>query len=155
MPDDHPTNNPQQHLAARLVTRMRRILLASLGVICVGLAAVGVVIPGVPTTIFLIIATACFMRSCPWLQKVLIENRFFGPFLKYLDPDAVMPRSAKIITICVMWAAIAMSLVILSGPELPFAGIAVALLLSGVAGTVMIARFGATPEKPAAVPSKA
>lgn len=130
---------------------MRRILLASVGVLCVGMAAVGVVVPGVPTTIFLIIATACFTRSCPWLQARLIENRFFGPFLKYLDPNVVMPVKAKVITICIMWVAISSSLVILGGRELPFAWVAALLLASGVAGTVMIARYGIGAPKPATV----
>ncbi len=134
---------------------MRRILLASLGVLCVGLAAVGVVVPGVPTTIFLIIATACFMRSCPWLQRVLIENKFFGPFLKYLDPGATMPVKAKVITICVMWLAISSSMYILSGRDLPFAWIASTLAIAGLAGTVMIIRFGASATKPATVCAEA
>jgi len=151
MPCELQTTGDHQHLAVRLVVRMRRILLASLGVLCVGLAAVGVVVPGVPTTIFLIIATACFMRSCPWLQSKLIENRFFGPFLKYLDPDAVMPVKAKVITIFIMWAAITTSLLILSGRDLPFAWIAPILIVSGIAGTIMIARFGASAAKPACV----
>ncbi|MFU8829829.1 MAG: YbaN family protein [Phycisphaerales bacterium] len=151
MPSDLQPIEPQQHLAVRLVTRMRRILLASVGVLCVGLAAIGVVVPGVPTTIFLIIATACFMRSCPWLQSKLIENRFFGPFLKYLDPDAVMPKKAKVITICIMWTAITSSLIILAGQDLPFNWILAVLIVSGLAGTVMIARFGASVPKPAVV----
>jgi len=151
MPSDLQPNEPQQHLAVRLVTRMRRILLASVGVLCVGLAAIGVVLPGMPTTIFLILATACFMRSCPWLQSKLIENRFFGPFLKYLDPNAVMPVKAKIITIFIMWTAITSSLIILAGRDLPFSWILAVLIVSGLAGTVMIARFGASVPKPAVV----
>lgn len=148
------TGSPQ-HLAARLAVRMRRILLASLGVLCVGLAAVGVVLPGMPTTIFLILATACFMRSCPWLQRMLVENRFFGPFLKYLEPGATMPVKAKLITICVMWLAISSSMYLLSGRDLPFAWIATTLAIAGLAGTVMIIRTGASATRPAGAYAKA
>lgn len=131
-----------QHLATRAMLRMRRILLACLGVLCVGLAAVGVVLPGMPTTIFLILATACFMRSCPWLQSKLIENRFFGPFLKYLEPGAVMPARAKVISIGVMWLAILSSIVMLSTSDLPLIWVGGTIALAGLVGTVCIVRMG-------------
>jgi uncharacterized protein len=155
MPNDLQTIDMREHLAAGLVTRMRRILLASLGVLCVGLGAIGVVLPGMPTTIFLILATACFMRSCPWLQTKLIENRFFGPFLKYLEPGATMPVRAKVITIFIMWAAITTSMLLLSGRELPFAWIAATLAIAGLAGTVMIMRHGTSQKKLGAVYAEA
>lgn len=132
----------QEHLAARMVTRMRRILLASLGVLCVGLAAVGVVLPGMPTTIFLILATACFMRSCPWLQTKLIENRLFGPFLKYLEPGAVMPLRAKVISITVMWIAIGTSIAMLSTGDLPLFWVGGTIATAGLIGTACIVRMG-------------
>ena len=148
MPSEQTDTNPPQHIAARLAIRMRRILLACLGVLCVGLAAIGVVLPGVPTTIFLILATACFMRSCPWLQRTLIENRFFGPFLKYLEPGAAMPVRAKVISICVMWAAISVSIVLLSSHDLSLAWAAGTIVLAGLVGTVCIVRMGRPPARP-------
>lgn len=140
------TNQPPQLMATRAMVRMRRILLACVGVLCVGLAAIGVVLPGMPTTIFLILATACFMRSCPWLQRVLIENRLFGPFLKYLQPGATMPVRAKVISIAVMWMAIATSIAMLSTRDLPLLWVAGGIALAGLIGTVSIVRVGhATP----------
>ncbi len=64
-------------------SRARRWLLAALGVGCVGCGAVGVVVPGLPTTIFLIAGSWCFARSCPWLEERLIRVPLFRPFLGY------------------------------------------------------------------------
>src|SRR5690606_29262316 len=75
-----------------------RWLLAGAGVGCVSLGALGVVVPGLPTTIFLILATWCFARSCPWLERKLVRNRLFRPFLWALDTGAPMPRRARIIS---------------------------------------------------------
>lgn len=118
-----------------------RYALAAAGVGSVGLAGVGVVVPGMPTTVFLIIAAWCFARSCPWLTDRLIRNRFFAPFVRYLEPGARMPRRAKIISICIMWTAIALSsaLVIARGAPAFVPAIIAAL---GLAGTWCIARQG-------------
>ena len=92
----------------------RRLTLAALGVLCVGLAAIGVVVPGLPTTIFLIMATYLFTRSCPWLEERLIRNRLFAPFLGYLDGSARMPLRAKITTMIVMWSFVGFSVWVLA-----------------------------------------
>lgn len=91
-----------------------RLLLALAGVVCVGLAALGVFVPGLPTTIFLILATYLFTRSCPWLEERLIRNRLFAPFLGYLDGSTPMPMKAKLATMCIMWAFVTLSVVLLS-----------------------------------------
>ena len=90
-----------------------RLLLAAAGVVCVGLAAIGVFVPGLPTTIFLIAATYLFTRSCPWLEERLVRNRLFAPFLRYLDGSTPMPLKAKLATMCIMWAFVAFSVLLL------------------------------------------
>jgi uncharacterized membrane protein YbaN (DUF454 family) len=90
----------------RVLGRVKRYGYAGAGIGCVGLAGVGVAVPGMPTTIFLILASWCFARSCPWLTDKLIHNRVFGPFVRYLEPGAVMPVRAKAISLVMMWAAI-------------------------------------------------
>jgi hypothetical protein len=108
---------------------------------CVGIGAVGVVVPGLPTTVFLIVAAWCFARSCPWLTDKLIHNKFFGPFVRYLAPGTVMPRRAKVISIAVMWSAIAISCVLIVSGDAP-AWVPATVVLSGVVGTWFIARQG-------------
>jgi len=129
---------PISEASRRSASRPVRYALAGLGVSLVGLGAVGAVVPGLPTTIFLILASWCFARSCPWLEDRLIRNRFFRPFLKYLEPGAVMPVRAKVIVIGIMWASITLSVVIAdAGPAL--LGV---LVVAGAIGTMVIVRLG-------------
>ena len=119
----------------------RRLLLAALGVLCVGLAFAGVILPGVPSTVFLILASYLFTRSCPWLEERLIRNRVFGPYLQYLDGRWPMPRRARWIAAISMWIAVAVSLsaLALSGALGPWGG--GSILTAAVAGSVVIARY--------------
>lgn len=121
--------------------RLKRWLLAAMGVLCVGLAAIGLVVPGLPTTIFLIGASGCFVRSCPWLQDKLLHNRLFAPYLRYLDNSAVMPMKARIIAAAMMWSAITLSLAWLYFADSLSAWLALAILSAGVIGSVTIARY--------------
>ena len=138
--------------APRFVSEPRRWLLASLGVVSVGVAAVGVVTPGLPTTIFLIGAAWCFGRSCPWMERRLIRNRFFAPFLVHLEPGSRMPRRAQLVTVCVMWTAIGVSGVLLLTRE-AWAWYLGGLALAGVAGTVAIVRQGEPWRRRSAAPT--
>lgn len=114
-------------------------MLAGVGVVAVGFGAVGAVVPGLPTTIFLIIASACFARSCPWLEHRLMRNRLFAPYMSWIDEGRPMPRRAKAMAMGMMWTAIAVSLAILyAGERLPL-WLALAIAGAGVAGTVAIA----------------
>lgn len=118
-----------------------KVGLAALGLLCVALGAIGAVVPGMPTTVFLVMASWAFTRSCPWLERKLVYNRFFAPFTKYLRPGAVMPLRAKVFALVLMWASIAASIALAEIPSPAvwwMRGTTVAL---GLVGTWFILRW--------------
>jgi len=130
--------------------RLQRWLLAGLGVGLVGVGAVGVFLPGLPTTIFLLGASWCFARSCPWLEERLIRVPLFRPFLGYLDNGGSMPRAAVVTTLLVMWIAITASVVIVNlgaEPRPVLGGFIIAL---GLVGTFFVLRMGRRQQSEAA-----
>lgn len=126
-------------------SRAARYALAAGGVVCVVIGAVGVVVPGLPTTIFLIAASYLFTRSCPWLEERLIRTRLFAPFLQYLDSPREMPRRTRITVIVIMWGSVLVSswLLLRGSPErlwLPLLLVAAAMV-----GSWVILRLGSGP----------
>lgn len=119
--------------------RAIRWWLVGVGLLCVALGGVGVIVPGLPTTVFLIIASWCFVRSCPTLERVLIRNRFFGPFVRYLSPGAVMPTRARVVASAMLWAAVSVSTFVLASRGVGAVWIGL-VLLSAIIGTVTIWR---------------
>ena len=79
-----------------------KFLLIGFGWLNVGFAAVGVVIPGIPTTIFLLIALWAFSQSSERLRSWLYNHPIFGAFLQNWKQHGVIPRRAKIAAISVM-----------------------------------------------------
>ena len=80
------------------------------GVFCVGLAILGAILPILPTTVFLIMATACFAKSSPSMQRKLLNNKTFGPLIHEWQQHRSMPRKAKriallTIILSVVWSA--------------------------------------------------
>jgi len=76
-----------------------KALWISLGSLFVALAAVGVALPGIPTTPFLILAAACYIRSSQKLYDWLISNKTFGPYLKDYREGKGIPKKAKMLAI--------------------------------------------------------
>ena len=91
----------------------RRWAFAGVGVASVGLGWLGVFVPGLPTTIFLIIASYCFARSCPWLEERLLRIPLFAPYMKALDQGRGMSRKAAASALASMWSCVAVSLAVL------------------------------------------
>ena len=97
---------------------VRRVLLVVAGVGFVGLGGLGVVVPGLPTTVFLILAGYCFARSMPSLEQRLIRNKWFAPYLRYVDGEEEMPIGARIRAMLVMWISILASVAFMIYREL-------------------------------------
>ncbi|HHJ81311.1 MAG TPA: DUF454 domain-containing protein, partial [Candidatus Tenderia electrophaga] len=74
-------------------------LLIILGFICLGLAVLGVILPVMPTTCFVLMAAACFAKSSPRFYNWLLASRIFGPMINHWQTTRSMPKRAKIMAI--------------------------------------------------------
>ena len=136
---DNPVATTERTLEASLP---RRLFMASLGLLFVGIAAAGVFLPGIPTVGPLILASIFLTKSSPQLERKLIRNRFFAKYLHYLDGSQELPLRAKLTSIGLMWTSILISSVVLrlSGGG-PYWLLAI-LFLAGIVGTLFILRYG-------------
>jgi len=98
-------------------------------------------VPGLPTTIFLIIASYCFARSCPWLEERLLRIPLFAPYMRFIDEGRPMSSRARVVSITAMWTSVLLSLMWLRASGRLSAALAIAI--TGVAGigTVAVLRF--------------
>jgi uncharacterized protein len=69
------------------------------GWIAVGIGTIGIVVPGLPTTVFFIVAAACFSRSSPRFEQWVLDRPGIGPMVRDYRSGLGMPRSAKTISI--------------------------------------------------------
>lgn len=74
---------------------MKRVLLIILGWMCVMLATLGVVLPLLPTTPFLLLAGWCFARSSPRFHHWLLHRSWFGSYLRHWQQHRALPKGAK------------------------------------------------------------
>jgi uncharacterized membrane protein YbaN (DUF454 family) len=102
--------------AGRLAPRGVRLLLVAVGVLCVGLGALGVVTPVLPTTPFLLLAAACFARASPRLYQRLLANATFGPLIRDWREQRAIPRRAKRMAIATIAVTIGSSAVFFVEP---------------------------------------
>ena len=72
------------------------------GWICFAVGAVGVVLPGIPTTGPMILALACFARSSKRFHDWLYHHRMFGPPLQRWRAHGLIPLKAKVMAVSMM-----------------------------------------------------
>jgi len=93
------------HMKSKL---SRRLWIAA-GTFFVVIGAVGIILPLLPTTPFLLAAAACYSRGSERLYNWLLGNRWFGKFIKdYMEKRAI-PLRAKVLAVCVIWLTIGVS----------------------------------------------
>ncbi len=117
--------------------------------LAVALGAIGVFVPGLPTTIFLIIASYCFARSCPWLEERLLRVPLFAPYMTFIDEGRPMSTRARVISTTAMWTSVLFSLTWLRSAGRLSPVLAGVILGVALAGTVAVFRFRRAP-RPAA-----
>ncbi|WP_447741207.1 YbaN family protein [Variovorax boronicumulans] len=87
--------NPPAVVEPRPLPLLVRWLLMVFAVLCLVLAAIGVVAPGMPTTVFVLMAAWAAARSSPRLHRWLLNHRLFGPLLRNWENGRTVSRRAK------------------------------------------------------------
>lgn len=92
---------------------MKKRLLTAFGFAAVTLGTVGIFVPILPTTPFLLLAAWLFMKGNPRWREWLINHRYLGIYIKnYLDNRAI-PLRAKTVTIATLWVTITISILLI------------------------------------------
>ena len=86
---------------------IKKYLWMGLGFLSLGMAYVGVVVPGIPFSIFLVFAAYCFAKSSKKWHDWLYNHKYFGPFLTNWTQKKVFPAWAKYMMIAVMSSSLA------------------------------------------------
>ena len=87
-----------------------RALLITIGGLSIILGVIGIFLPLLPTTVFLLLAAACFARSSEHFHNWLLSHPYLGDYIKlYLDGKGI-PFKAKIYILIVMWVTILTSI---------------------------------------------
>ena len=80
-----------------------KIFLAILGCAALALGVVGIFVPLLPTTPFLLLAAALWVRSSPRLYEWLLAHRCFGEYIRNFRENRAIPMRAKVVSIALMW----------------------------------------------------
>ena len=88
---------------------LRNRLLTLAGTISLGLGILGIFLPLLPTTPFLLLAAACYARSSSRFSNWLLSNRFLGKFIKNYQEGKGVPLKLKAFSILLLWITIGCS----------------------------------------------
>lgn len=111
-----------------------RFVLIVLGTLSLALGIIGIFVPGLPTTPFILLTAGLYMRSSDRLYKWVINNRFVGGYVNDFQKSKSIPFQTKLYSIAMMWTMIGISTLFfiesLWGKGL--------VVLAGVVGTVVV-----------------
>jgi len=109
---------------------MLKYILIAIGLVSLGAGIVGIFIPVLPTTPFVLLSAALFIRSSDRLYRWLVSNRLVGRYVRDFRERGGMTLRAKLSSIALMWGMIALSSLAVGCN--PF------LLALGAAGTIVM-----------------
>ncbi|MBH60585.1 MAG: hypothetical protein CL907_05435 [Dehalococcoidia bacterium] len=125
-------NSPHEMKKSRFL--LVRLFWISLGSIFVGIGAIGIFVPGLPTTIFLILAAACYIRSSERLYNWLIKNKTFGKYIKDFREGKGMPQRAKITALSMMTIFVLLAVLPFSPIAIPNNTMRIIVIAAGMIG---------------------
>ena len=113
---------------------IKKPLLILLGSIFFGLGFIGILIPGLPTTPFLLLSAGCYVRSSDRLYAWLLNHKIFGNYIQKIRENRSISLRSKIVSLIAMWLMISLSAFVF----IEILWIRILVIILGVIGTIVI-----------------
>jgi uncharacterized membrane protein YbaN (DUF454 family) len=91
------------------MSKLKKVLLITCGTIFLALGIVGVFLPLLPTTPFLLLTATCYARSSKRLLRKLFNNRLVGKYIRDYQQQRGIRKSIKIYVLTLLWMTISLS----------------------------------------------
>jgi uncharacterized protein len=118
-------------------SRLVRGLLWTAGTLALVLGLIGVVLPGLPTTPFVLLAAACYAKASPRLHAALLNHRWTGPMLRDWESERSLTRRSKAIAVGSMLLMVGLSIWHFRGSV----GVQLVLLATAAIGAWVVLRI--------------
>lgn len=92
--------------------KVKKYLLTTVGLLSVGLGVVGMFLPILPTTPFLLLAAYCFVRSNRRLYDKLLSHKVLGAYISDFMLHKTIPKKVKAVSIATLWVTIGISVLL-------------------------------------------
>jgi uncharacterized membrane protein YbaN (DUF454 family) len=89
--------------------KLLRAFLFVTGTVSLVLGAIGIVLPIMPTTPFLLLALGCYLRSSQRMTHWMLNNKYFGKYIRNYREGKGIPLKTKLFALTVLWTTIAIS----------------------------------------------
>jgi uncharacterized membrane protein YbaN (DUF454 family) len=99
---------------APLSDKLKRRIFVIAGSIALAIGVIGIIMPVLPTTPFLLLAAICYMRGSQRLYNALLCNRFIGSYVRNYLEGRGMSLKMKIWALSLLWAAIVCTAVLVT-----------------------------------------
>jgi uncharacterized membrane protein YbaN (DUF454 family) len=96
--------------------KLKRQLLLAAGTLSLAVGIVGIFVPILPTTPFLLLAAGCYLRSSQRFYNWLMGSRLFGSYIRNYIEGRGIPAKVKIFIIALLWATIGVSIWLVAIP---------------------------------------
>jgi uncharacterized membrane protein YbaN (DUF454 family) len=96
--------------------KLKRQLLLAAGTLSLAIGIVGIFVPILPTTPFLLLAAGCYLRSSRRFYTWLMGNRFFGNYIRNYIEGRGIPVKVKLFIIILLWVTIGISIWLVAKP---------------------------------------
>jgi len=126
--------------------KLKRRLFVIAGTLALGIGVIGIIIPVLPTTPFLLLAAICYMRGSQRLYNALLRNRFVGSYVRNYLEGRGMSLKMKIWTLSLLWIA-TVSTAVLATDGLIIRFI-LAIVLTGVTIHILLIKTVKSKAKP-------
>ena len=101
---------------------------------CLALGVIGIFVPGLPTTPFLLLAAALYLRSSARIHQKLVNNRYLGKYITQWQARKGLTVGTKVGSLVLMWTMIALSVFVFLDSRV----VEILLVLVGLIGTAVM-----------------
>ncbi len=117
--------------------KLKRKILFFAGTIFLGLGFIGIILPILPTTPFLLLSAGCYYKSSEHMHQWLLNHRIFGKYIKNYMEGKGIPAKTKILAIIVLWITISVTILLV----LPLLVVQAILLVIAASVSIYIVRL--------------